>query len=114
MTLERVLHAALEHNMLGGLADLLRDPLTKLYIRNGFLTLGEFAMETAKKRESTLVLLCMRIGNLETLGANFGPSAVGRSLCEVAAMLLGSFRRTDIVARLGGIPQDGQHSYFCR
>jgi diguanylate cyclase (GGDEF)-like protein len=99
--LERVLRAVLERNMLGGLTDLLRDPLTKLYIRDGFLTLGEFAMETAKKRESTLVLLCMRIRNLDTLRANFGPGAAESSLCEVAAMLLGSFRRTDIVARLG-------------
>jgi two-component system, cell cycle response regulator len=100
-TLERTLRAALEHNMLEGLADLLRDPLTKLYTRDGFLTLGESAMETARKRESTLVLLCMKIENLETLRANFGPTAVERSLCEVAAMLLGSFRGTDIVARLG-------------
>jgi diguanylate cyclase (GGDEF)-like protein len=99
--LERALRAALEHNMLGGLADLLRDPLTKLYIRDGFLTLGEFAMETAKKRESTLVLLFMTIGNLGKLRANFGPGAVESSLCELAAMLLASFRRTDIVARLG-------------
>jgi PleD family two-component response regulator len=100
-TLERTLRAVLEHNMLDGLADLLRDPLTRLYIRDGFLTLGESAMEIAKKRESTLVLLCMRIENLETLRANFGPSAVEGSLYEVAAMLLGSFRGTDIVARLG-------------
>jgi diguanylate cyclase (GGDEF)-like protein len=100
-TLERTLRAALEHNMLDGLADLLRDPLTRLYTRDGFLTLGESAMETAKKRNSTLVLLCMRIENLEALRANFGPGAVDHSLCEVAAMLLGSFRGTDIVARLG-------------
>jgi diguanylate cyclase (GGDEF)-like protein len=100
-SLERTLRAALEHNMLEGLADLLRDPLTRLYTRDGFLTLGESAMETAKKRDSTLVLLCMRIENLETLRADFGPSAVQRSLCEVAAMLIGSFRGTDIVARLG-------------
>jgi diguanylate cyclase (GGDEF)-like protein len=100
-TLERTLRAALEHNMLEGLADLLRDPLTRLYTRDGFLTLGESAMETAKKRESTLVLLCMRIENLDKLRADFGPSAVENSLCEVAAMLLGSFRGTDIVARLG-------------
>jgi len=100
-SLERTLRAALEHNMLEGLADLLRDPLTRLYTRDGFLTLGESAMETAKKRDSTLVLLCMRIENLETLRADFGPSAVERSLCEVAAMLIGSFRGTDIVARLG-------------
>jgi diguanylate cyclase (GGDEF)-like protein len=100
-TLERVLRAALERNTLEGLADLLRDPLTGLYIRDGFLTLGERAMETAKSRESTLVLLCMRIENLAALHAGYGPSAVESSLREVAKLLAGSFRRTDIVARLG-------------
>jgi diguanylate cyclase (GGDEF)-like protein len=100
-TLERVLRAALEHNTLDGLADLLRDSLTGLYIREGFLTLGERAMEAAKNRESTLVLLCMRIKNLAALRAEYGPSAVESSLREVATLLAGSFRRTDIVARLG-------------
>jgi two-component system, cell cycle response regulator len=100
-TLERVLRAALEHNTLDGLADLLRDSLTGLYIRDGFLTLGERAMETAKSRESTLVLLCIRIENLAAIRAGFGPSAAESSLCEVATLLASSFRRTDIVARLG-------------
>jgi diguanylate cyclase (GGDEF)-like protein len=100
-TLERALRPALERNTLDGLADLLRDSLTGLYIRDGFLTLGERAMETAKSRESTLVLLCMRIENLEALRSGFGPSAVESSLREVAALVSGCFRRTDIVARLG-------------
>ena len=100
-TLERVLRAALERNTVEGLADLLRDSLTGLYTRDGFLTLGEYAMETAKSRASTLVLLCMTIENLATLHQGFGPSAVESSLCEVAKLLAASFRRTDIVARLG-------------
>jgi diguanylate cyclase (GGDEF)-like protein len=100
-TLERVLRAALAQNTLEGLADLLRDSLTGLYIRDGFLTLGKRAMETAKRRESTLVLLCMRIDNLAALHAGDGPIAVESSLREVAALLAGSFRRTDVIARLG-------------
>ncbi len=100
-TLERVLRAALEHNTLEGLADLLRDSLTGLYIRDGFLTLGERAMETAKSRESTLVLLCVRLENLAELRAGYGPGAAESSLREVATLLAGSFRRTDIMARLG-------------
>jgi diguanylate cyclase (GGDEF)-like protein len=100
-TLERVLRAALERNTLGGLADLLRDPLTGLYTRDGFLTLGERAMETAKNRASALVLLCLRIENLAAVFAGFGPKAVESSLCEVAKLLAGSFRGTDLVARLG-------------
>jgi DNA-binding NarL/FixJ family response regulator len=35
--------------------DLLRDSFTGLYIRDGFLTLGKRAIETAKRRKSTLV-----------------------------------------------------------
>jgi len=100
-SLERVLRAALERNTLEGLADLLRDPLTGLYIREGFLTLGERAMETAKHSESTLVLLCMSIENLAALRAGYGSNAVEKSLCGVATLLAGSFRRTDIMARLG-------------
>ena len=100
-TLERILRVALERNTLEGLADLLRDSLTGLYTRDGFLTLGARAMEMGKTRESTLVLLCLRIGNLAALRTGYGPSAVENSLCEVAKVLAGSFRRTDIVARLG-------------
>jgi diguanylate cyclase (GGDEF)-like protein len=100
-TLERALRPALERNTLDGLAGLLRDSLTGFYIRDGFLTLGERAMETAKSRESTLVLLCIRIENLEALREGFGPSAVESSLREVARLIGGCFRGTDIVARLG-------------
>jgi two-component system cell cycle response regulator len=100
-TLGRVLRAALEHNTLEGLADLLRDSLTGLYTRDGFLTLGERAMETAKSRKSTLVLLCTKIENLTALRAGYGPGAFESSLREVAALLTGGFRGTDILARLG-------------
>jgi two-component system, cell cycle response regulator len=100
-TLERVLREALAHNTLEGLANLLRDSLTGFYIRDGFLTLGKRAMETAKRRKSTLVLLCVRIDNLAALRAGHGPTAVESSLREVAALLAGSFRGTDIIARLG-------------
>ena len=81
--------------------DLLRDSFTGLYIRDGFLTLGKRAIETAKRRKSTLVLLCMRIDNLAALRAGHGPIAVESSLREVAALLAGGFRGTDIIARLG-------------
>src|SRR6266852_9095798 len=93
-TMERVLRAALEHNTLEGLADFLRDALTGLYTRDGFLALGERAVETAKSRASTLVLLCMSIENLAALREGFGPSAAESSLCEVAKLLAASFRRT--------------------
>jgi diguanylate cyclase (GGDEF)-like protein len=99
--IERVLQTALERNTLDGLADLLRDPITGLYIRDGLLTLGTRAMETAKEKRSTLVLLCTRIKNLAEMRTEFGESAVENSLRDVGKLLQGSFRRTDIVARIG-------------
>ena len=100
-TLDRVLRVALKHNTLGGLADLLRDPQTGLYIREGFLALGAHAMEAANRKRSTLILLCVRIENLELLRAKFGTSAAESSLRAVAQLLKSNFRRTDYVARLG-------------
>ena len=98
--LERVLRTALERNTMEGLADLLRDPLTGLYTRDGFLTLGDCVLEAAVRRESSMVLLCVRIENLATLRAESGSGALDSSLNEVAALLAGSFRRTDILAQL--------------
>ena len=100
-TFERVVRAALQQNTVDGLADLLRDRVTGLYIRDSFMTLGERAMENARRRESTLVLLCLRIENLLAIGAEFGSGAVESLLRQIGTLLSGSFRRTDIVARLG-------------
>jgi len=100
-TFARILRAALELNTLEGLADLLRDPETGLYIRDGFLTLGSRAMEKARLNDSTLVLLCMRVENLPLIRAKFGRSVAESSLREVGTLLASSFRRTDILARVG-------------
>jgi two-component system, cell cycle response regulator len=100
-TLDRVLRAALERNTLEGLADLLRDPLTGLYTRDGFLTLGSRSQEEAHHTGGALVLLCALIENLQTLREGFGPGAANHALQDVAALLAASSRRSDLVARLG-------------
>lgn len=100
-TVDRVLRGALERNTVKGLADLLRDPLTGLYIRDGFLTLGSHIMETTRERGSTLVLLCARFENLEPIRKKFGQNAAESSLREIATLLMRSFRRTDLIARIG-------------
>lgn len=100
-TVDRVLRGALERNTLKGLADLLRDPLTGLYIRDGFLTLGSHIMDSTKERGGTLVLLCVRFENLERIRKEFGQSAAESSLRDVATLLTRSLRRTDLIARIG-------------
>lgn len=100
-TLDRVLHRVLEGNPQKGLGDLLRDSLTGLYVREGFLTLGSRVMDTAKERGSSLVLLCTRLENLEHLKKEAGQNEADASLREIATLLTRSFRRTDLIARIG-------------
>jgi diguanylate cyclase (GGDEF)-like protein len=100
-TLERVLRSALERNTLAGLTDLLRDQVTGLYTRDGFLTVGTRRQEEALRAGSSLVLICVIFENLQALREAFGPGTADRALGDVAELLKGSCRRSDVVARLG-------------
>jgi two-component system, cell cycle response regulator len=100
-TVDRALRSAWERNTMEGLADLLRDPVTGLYTREGFQTLGAREQAGVRRRDVRLVLLCARIDNLQMLRDGFGPGAADRALDEVAKTLKGCCRRTDVVARLG-------------
>jgi diguanylate cyclase (GGDEF)-like protein len=100
-TLERVLRAALERNTLAGLADMLRDQVTGLYTRDGLLTVGRRRLEEAMRASSSLVLICVLFENLQALRDAFGPGTADRALIDVAGLLKGCCRRSDIVGRLG-------------
>jgi diguanylate cyclase (GGDEF)-like protein len=47
------------------------------------------------------VLVCAFFDNLQALGEAFGPGAADRALHNVASLLKGCCRRSDVVARLG-------------
>jgi two-component system, cell cycle response regulator len=100
-TVERVVRSALERNTLTGLTDLLRDEVTGLYTRDGFLTLGTRRQEEAVRARSSLVLICVLFENLQALREAFGPGTADRALRDVAGLLRGSCRRSDVVGRLG-------------
>ncbi len=100
-TLERLLRAALERNTLAGLADMLRDQVTGLYTRDGFLTVGRRRLEEAMRAASSLVLICVLFENLQALRDAFGPGTADRALNDVAGLLKGCCRRSDVVGRLG-------------
>jgi diguanylate cyclase (GGDEF)-like protein len=99
--LERVIRAALERNTLQGLADLLRDPLTGLYNRDGLMTLGARSLETVKRTGGTLVLLCVSIENYSSLQEEYGSRGGDQAIRETAELLTSCFRRSDYLARLG-------------
>jgi diguanylate cyclase (GGDEF)-like protein len=100
-TLERVLRAALERNTLAGLTDLLRDQVTGLYSRDGFLTIGRRHQEEAVRSGGSMVLICVLFENLQALRDAFGPGTADRALNDFAALLRGCCRRSDVVGRLG-------------
>jgi diguanylate cyclase (GGDEF)-like protein len=99
--MERALRMALERNTLKGLADLLRDQLTGLYNRDGFVTLGGRAMETAVSAGGTLVLLCALIENYSSLQEELSSNGGDRASRETGELIAGCFRRSDYIARLG-------------
>src|SRR5690242_4927389 len=96
---ERVLRAAVERNTMKGLSDLLRDPTTGFYNREGFCALAAKAVRSAEKSGGRLILLTAEIGNLEDLRREFGPSSPDQAVRDLATLIRGSFRRTDVVAR---------------
>jgi diguanylate cyclase (GGDEF)-like protein len=100
-TLGRVVRNALARNTFEGLADLLRDPMTGLYTREGLLTLGAHSQEETQRTGGSLALICAMFENLQMLREGFGPGAADRALRDVADILARSCRRSDIVARLG-------------
>jgi diguanylate cyclase (GGDEF)-like protein len=99
--MERVLRGALERNTVAGLTELLRDPQTDVYNREGFMALAQRAVHAAQKSRGQLVLLKAKLENYAALGLEFGPSAAEQGLKDAARLLEGAFRRTDVVARIG-------------
>lgn len=99
-TLDRVLRTALERNTVSGLADLLRDGETGLYNAEGFRALTSKYLQVAKRTDGQLVLLGIRIENLEKLEKEFGPTDAESAIQDTTELLRGCFRRTDLLARI--------------
>jgi diguanylate cyclase (GGDEF)-like protein len=94
----------LERNTVHGLIDLLRDPLTTLYNREGLQTLGVRALDSSRPEHRNCILVCALFENLAPLRANFGVASADRALMGVSEVLTSCFRDADLVARIG----DGQ------
>ncbi|HEX5100842.1 MAG TPA: sensor domain-containing diguanylate cyclase, partial [Polyangiaceae bacterium] len=80
----------------------LRDGLTGLYNRRGFLELSQQVVRVAEREKHHLALLFVDLDGLkhinDQLGHGFGDRAIG----EAAELLRSTCRATDLVARLGG------------
>ena len=81
----------------------LTDELTGLLNRRGFITLAEQQIRTSMRTRNRLWLLFADLDGLKGINDRLGHEAGDRALCDVARLLrTGSFRESDLVARMGG------------
>ncbi len=80
----------------------LKDDLTGLHNRRGFMMLAEQQIKLARRMRQDFLLLFLDLNQLKHINDTFGHSEGNRALAEAADVLRGCFRQSDIVARLGG------------
>ena len=78
------------------------DELTGLYNRRGFRALAEHQLRIARRNGTDALLLFVDLDDFKPINDRLGHAEGDRALCEVAALLGGTVRETDLVARVGG------------
>jgi two-component system cell cycle response regulator len=100
----RAMRYAMErHQIQLALRDLaMIDELTGLYNRRGFLLIGEQHVKLADRTKRELVLLFVDLDHLKQINDTLGHQGGDQALIETAKILTETFRRSDIIARIGG------------
>ncbi len=99
--LKRALAKLEKYNLI--LHDLsLKDELTGLYNRRGFLTLGGQYLNYAKRNNKEFVLFYCDMDGLKKINDSYGHKEGDSAIKKTAMLLQKSFRSIDIIARIGG------------
>jgi len=102
--LSRAIRYAMARNqmqdILRGLA--LRDELTGLYNRRGFVTLADQHLKMARRTARGALLVFADVDGFKRVNDRFGHPEGDRALVAAAEVLRATFRESDIVARVGG------------
>jgi diguanylate cyclase (GGDEF)-like protein len=80
----------------------LRDELTDLYNRRGFVTLAEHQLRVAARVGHQACVLFVDLDGMKRINDVHGHSEGDRALVETAELLRQTLRKSDLVARLGG------------
>lgn len=80
----------------------LRDSLTGLYNRRGFMTLGKQLLDSSLRKQPEIGLLYVDLDYLKLINDKLGHSEGDKALMITARVLKSCFRDSDIIARLGG------------
>ena len=76
--------------------------LINLPNRRGFMRALERFIDRASRYGEKSAMLYVDLDGLKTINDSFGHQAGDQALIEVAGMLVGGVRRSDLVARIGG------------
>jgi len=80
----------------------LRDELTKVYNRRGFYILAQQALRLAQRSQVPFSVLFIDLDDLKLVNDTLGHDAGSAFLRELATLLKKSFRRSDVIGRVGG------------
>jgi diguanylate cyclase (GGDEF)-like protein/PAS domain S-box-containing protein len=80
----------------------LRDWLTGLHNRRGFVTLAEQQFKASNRTKTQLQLVFTDVDGLKWINDNLGHEEGDKALIDTAQILRQTFRESDIIARLGG------------
>jgi len=80
----------------------LSDDLTSLLNRRGFFTLGLQQMKIAKRLKKQIYLVFLDIDQLKLVNDTYGHPVGDQVLQGLAAVLKGTLRESDLIARIGG------------
>src|SRR5690606_22769060 len=78
------------------------DELTGLYNRRGVFTFGEQRLEMAARLGVRLLLLFVDLDGLKSINDRLAHAEGARTLVNVATIFKRTFRKSDIIARIGG------------
>lgn len=80
----------------------IHDELTGLYNRRGFFLLAEQAIKASDRSKMRCILMFADLDGLKSVNDTYGHQAGDAMIKKVADLLTSHFRKSDIVARMGG------------
>jgi diguanylate cyclase (GGDEF)-like protein/PAS domain S-box-containing protein len=80
----------------------IKDELTEIYNRRGFMELAGKQLHIAKRSKENLFLLYIDVDNMKWINDSLGHQIGDQALTEIASILRKTFRQSDIIARMGG------------
>ena len=80
----------------------LRDELTGLFNRRGFMSQTERMLDLAARKRTPCALIYGDLDGFKSINDTFGHAAGDAALIDIGTILSSAVRTTDLVARLGG------------